>query len=175
MAGDVTMISIGGMKVGLVGLSDIIEEVKAMGLTDDRELKNVILQKVKSQNYVPSSREQEYAHALLKMYKKSLGLPRNSRGLPLEEEEAEGAGLVIRVLGPGCYACDKLMEDTVAILAELGIAADVEHVRDPKEIGRYGMVGTPALVINKKVRISGRVPPRAQLKSWIEEAAKGGG
>ncbi|UCE08694.1 MAG: thioredoxin family protein [bacterium] len=74
----------------------------------------------------------------------------------------------ILVLGPGCYSCDKLMEDMKAVLAELNIAADLEHVRDKKEIGRFGMVGTPALVINRKVVLSGRTLPRNQLKKLIE-------
>lgn len=160
MSDDISMVTIGGIRVGLIGLTNIMEEVKALELTLDMEIQNALLEKVKSQNYVPPSREQDYGRALLNIYKKSLGLP--------VDEEEESTGLVIRILGPGCYACDKLMEDTKVILAELNIAADVEHVRDKKEIGRYGMVGTPALIINKKVVLSGRTLPRSQLKKLFE-------
>lgn len=161
MANDISMINIGGMKIGLVGLTHVIEEIKALGIMDDKKLKNILFEKIKSQNYVPSSREEDYAKALLKEYKKSIGLP-------VKEEETTCTGLVIRILGPGCYACDKLMEDMKAVLAELNISADLEHVRDKKEIGRYGMIGTPTLIINKKVVLSGRTLPRSQLKKLIE-------
>lgn len=162
MSEEVTTISIGGMKIGLIGLDGVIEQIKEMNLTDDDEIKQHLLEKVGEQNYIPASREQDYASALLRHYKKTLGLT---------VEEALH-GLEILVLGPGCYACDKLMEDMKAVLAGLNIAADLEHVRDKKEIGRFGMVGTPALVINRKVVLSGRTLPRNQLKKLIQEKLK---
>jgi len=158
MSHDVTMVNIGGTRIGLVGLKEIFEQVKELNITDEEVLKDKLLEKVKSQNYVPPSREEEYRKALLREYKRALGLS-------VEEEEIHG--LEIKILGPGCYACDKLMEETVAALSELGISADVEHVRDLKEIGRYGIVGTPGLVINRKVRSSGKLLNREQLKRLI--------
>jgi len=53
---------------------------------------------------------------------------------------------------------------------QLDLAADLEHVRDIKEIGKYGVMGMPALLINGKVLSVGRVPPKAKLKEWLEEA-----
>ncbi|NIR50878.1 thioredoxin family protein [candidate division KSB1 bacterium] len=76
----------------------------------------------------------------------------------------------IRVLGPSCRACDKVYRDTKTVLAELGKAADLEHIRDLKEIGRYGMMATPALIVNGKVKSSGKIPSKKQLKKWLEEA-----
>ena len=55
------------------------------------------------------------------------------------------------------------------VMNETGIIADMEHVRDIKEIGRYGVMGTPALIINGKVKSVGKVPPRASLIQWLEE------
>jgi len=55
-------------------------------------------------------------------------------------------------------------------MGETGITADVEHVRDLKEIGRYGVMGTPALLMNGKVKSVGKVPPRNRLKEWLKEA-----
>lgn len=163
MSEQIIMVSIEGMKVGLIGLEGAIEQVKEMNLADDEEIKAQLLEKVKAQNYVPSSREEDYARALLRQYKKTLGIP-------IEEEVP--AGLEILVLGPGCYACDKLMEDMKAMLAELNIAVNLKHVRDKKEIGRFGVVGTPALVINRKVVLVGRTLLRNQLKKLIEEKLK---
>ncbi len=163
MSGEITKVTIRGNKIGLMGLSDIFDEVKAMKLKDDDSIKKQLLQKLKSQNYVPPSAEEDYTKAIFREYKKALGI---------EVEEEEPEGLEILVLGPGCYACDKLMEDMKAVLAELNIAADLEHVHDKKEIGRFGMVGTPSLVINRKVVLSGRTLPRNQLKKMLEEKLK---
>ena len=160
MSDGITTVSVGGMKIGLIGLSDIIEEVNAMNLTDEAEIKNHLLAKVKSQNYVTPFEEEEYGRAVMREYQKFLGLP---------VSEEEGGGLVIRVLGPGCYACDKLEQDVKIILAELGIAADVQHIRDVKEIAKYGMVLSPALVINNKVYASGKAPTKTQLQERLKK------
>jgi protein-disulfide isomerase len=45
-------------------------------------------------------------------------------------------------------------------------------VRDVREIGRYGVFGTPALIINGKVKSVGKVPSRAELREWLSEAKK---
>ena len=60
----------------------------------------------------------------------------------------------------------------MAIIAELNIAAGIEHVRDPLEIGNYGIMGMPALIINGEVKAAGSVPPKNKLKEWLLEAAK---
>ncbi|MBN1104161.1 MAG: thioredoxin family protein [Deltaproteobacteria bacterium] len=79
----------------------------------------------------------------------------------------------IKVLGPGCAQCDRLEQELMSVMSESGIAADVEHVRDIKEIGKYGVMGTPALIINGKVKSVGKVPPRSKLKEWLSESNAG--
>ena len=59
----------------------------------------------------------------------------------------------------------------MAVMAEAGVVGALDHVRDLTEIGRYGVMGTPALVINGKVKAVGSVSPRAKLKAWIVQAA----
>ena len=66
--------------------------------------------------------------------------------------------------------CDRLARELTEVMAETGIPADVEHVRDVGEIGRYGVMGTPALVINGRVKAVGRVPTRRRLAAWLAEA-----
>ena len=164
MPDNITMITIDKVKIGLIGLTSIIDEVKSMKLANENKIREVLLEMVKSQNYVPDIKQNEYANALLKYYKKCIGLP--------VEEDKETTGLTIRILGPGCYACDKLEQDIKAILAEINVAADVEHVRDLEEISQYGMVRSPGLVINEEVVLSGRSLPKSQLKKLLEEKLK---
>jgi hypothetical protein len=55
-------------------------------------------------------------------------------------------------------------------MAETGTVADLEHVTDIKEIGRYGVMGMPALLVNGQVKSVGKVPPKNKLKEWLTEA-----
>ncbi|MBU2548052.1 MAG: thioredoxin family protein [Proteobacteria bacterium] len=75
----------------------------------------------------------------------------------------------IQVLGPGCPQCDRLENDVMAALAELNLSADLRHVTDVKEIGRTGVMGMPALIINGRVVAVGVAPPKEKIKRWIEE------
>ena len=54
----------------------------------------------------------------------------------------------IKVVGLGCPNCDKLEQMIFRVMAESNIAGDVEHVRDLAEVANYGLLPTPALVIN---------------------------
>ena len=75
----------------------------------------------------------------------------------------------IRILGPGCPRCHEVEKRTLDALAELGLAADVQKISDIKKIMEYSIIGTPGLVINGKVKSSGRIPSREEIKRWIEE------
>jgi len=81
--------------------------------------------------------------------------------------------LIIRILGTGCASCDQLHQEVINALAELNIAADVRHERNPAEFYRFGVAATPALVINGEVKAAGRVPARSEIKGWIKTAAPG--
>jgi small redox-active disulfide protein 2 len=88
-------------------------------------------------------------------------------GRPYEEDVSEE--LEIKVLGPGCDQCDRLEKELMEALAEMDLSADLEHVRDLKEIGRYGVMGTPAVIINGKVKCVGSVPHREKIIQWLKE------
>lgn len=75
----------------------------------------------------------------------------------------------IRILGPGCPRCDELFKRTINALAAMNIAADVQKVTDIKKITEYRVFMTPGLVINGKVKCSGRIPSPQEIKKWIEE------
>ncbi len=75
----------------------------------------------------------------------------------------------IRILGPGCPRCHEVEKRTINALAELEVAADVEKVTDIKKIAEYKILATPGLVINGKIKCSGRIPTQDEIKSWIRQ------
>ncbi len=78
--------------------------------------------------------------------------------------------LSIKVLGSGCANCHKVEELAKQAVAQLSIDAKVELVTDMKEIMRYGVMGTPGIVINEKVVSTGRVPALSQIVTMITDA-----
>jgi protein-disulfide isomerase len=56
-------------------------------------------------------------------------------------------------------------------MAEINLAGELTHVEDVKEIARYGVMGTPALIINGKVVAVGSVPEKKKIQQWLTEAA----
>jgi small redox-active disulfide protein 2 len=73
----------------------------------------------------------------------------------------------IKVLGVGCPKCKALEKAVINSLAELDIAADVSKVEDITKMMEYGIMHTPALVVNGKVVLSGRVPNDKELKDIL--------
>lgn len=70
----------------------------------------------------------------------------------------------IKVLGMGCPKCRALERAVINSLAELDIAAEVNKIEDINEIMEYGIIRTPALVINGQVVLSGSIPSGKELK-----------
>jgi small redox-active disulfide protein 2 len=75
--------------------------------------------------------------------------------------------MIIKVLGPGCNNCKNLERVTREAIAELGSDATIEKVEDYAVIMEYGVMSTPALVIDEKVVVSGRVPKPAEIRELI--------
>ena len=73
----------------------------------------------------------------------------------------------IKVLGSGCKNCQNLEKNVNVALKESGKNAEVEKVTDMKEILKFGVMKTPALVIDEKVVVSGRVATVKELKEII--------
>ena len=74
----------------------------------------------------------------------------------------------IKVLGPGCANCQKLEKIVGEVVNELGIADPVIKVSDMKEIMSFGVMSLPALVIDGKVKFSGRVPSKDEIKKFLQ-------
>ncbi len=73
----------------------------------------------------------------------------------------------IKILGTGCTKCQTLEAVTREATDELGLAADFEKVTDPAEIASWGVMATPALVIDDEVVVAGRVPSRADIAAML--------
>ncbi len=76
----------------------------------------------------------------------------------------------VKVLGSGCANCHTLEERAIEALGLLGIEAEVEKVTDFGDIASYGVMSTPALVVDEQVLLSGRVPTVAELQTLISTA-----
>ena len=75
--------------------------------------------------------------------------------------------MVIKVLGSGCANCTKLYDNTKDAVESLGIDATIEKVTDIKDIMAYGVMRTPALVVDGKVKVMGRVPSAEEIKKYL--------
>ena len=73
----------------------------------------------------------------------------------------------VKVLGPGCPKCEELMKQTQAVVDELGLDCRVEKVTDIMTITSYGVMITPALVVDGQVKVSGKVPSVDELKKML--------
>lgn len=77
----------------------------------------------------------------------------------------------IQILGTGCTKCQNLTENAEAAAKELGIAYEIEKVKDIKQIMSFGVMTTPALAINGTVKFAGKVPSTAELKTILQQSA----
>ncbi len=75
--------------------------------------------------------------------------------------------MVIKVLGTGCAKCHELEENTRKAVEELGLDASIEKVSEIKDIMKYGVMRTPALVVDEKVKVMGRVPSPDEIKKYL--------
>jgi small redox-active disulfide protein 2 len=78
--------------------------------------------------------------------------------------------MIIKVLGTGCAKCQALEKTTKEAIRDLGVKVEIEHVTDIKKIMEYPILTTPGLVIDEKLVVSGRVPSKAELTTFITTA-----
>jgi small redox-active disulfide protein 2 len=77
----------------------------------------------------------------------------------------------IKVLGPGCAKCKTLYDEAAKAIAASGVVVELEKIEKIDAITKYGVMMTPALVVNEEVKSSGRIPPIPEIVSWITTAA----
>jgi len=76
--------------------------------------------------------------------------------------------MIVKVLGTGCANCKKLEAHAREAIKELGIDATVEKVEDIQSIMAYGVMKTPALVVDEQVKVMGRVASVDDIKSLLK-------
>lgn len=159
---EITRINVGKFPVSIVGLKELLQEMAgAHGSASDDEVGAFMLERLGQINYIPGGAREEYRRAFVREFRKSLGQP---------WVEEPSRGLDVKVLGAGCSQCHSLTKLVMEVLTEMDLSAGVEHVMDVREIARYGVMGSPALVVNGKVVAVGSVPLRDRIKKWLLEA-----
>lgn len=73
----------------------------------------------------------------------------------------------IEILGMGCAKCNKLEDLVIEAVREMGIETQVDHVQDIKKIMTYGVMTTPALVIDGEVKVAGKIPTKEEIKKFL--------
>lgn len=79
----------------------------------------------------------------------------------------------IQVLGTGCAKCKQLTAAAERAVAELGLAAEVEKVEDLREIMKFRVMSTPALVVDGQVRSTGKVLTPEAVKALLQSGVPG--
>jgi small redox-active disulfide protein 2 len=75
----------------------------------------------------------------------------------------------IEILGTGCSKCNKTKEVIEKVLKSTGVKAEVVKVEDIETILKYGVMITPAVVVDGDVKIAGKVPDEKEVRKWITE------
>jgi small redox-active disulfide protein 2 len=159
---DVFQVRVGEFTAGIIGLKSVLKDMAAeWAEKPDALVAAELVERLSVKNYIAEGAKVSYGMAFLREFKKFLGKP---------YEDAGPGQLEIKILGPGCANCDRLEREVLEGVSELDLPADIEHVRDIREIGKYGVMGSPALIINGKVKAVGRVPMKSELRKWLSEA-----
>ena len=74
----------------------------------------------------------------------------------------------IEILGMGCQSCSALFNTTKQAAEEMGIVAEFVKVEDINQVIAYGVINTPALVVDGVVKVSGKVPDKEELKAFLK-------
>jgi len=79
--------------------------------------------------------------------------------------------MIIKILGSGCPYCQLLEEQAKKVVEELGLkdTVRVEHIYDIDKIISYGVMATPAIVIDEEVKAAGRLPSVQEIKAWLKK------
>lgn len=75
--------------------------------------------------------------------------------------------MVIKILGTGCSKCKQLVANAQQAVQEMGIEATIEKVEKLEDIMQYGVMKTPALVVDEQVKVMGRILSAADIKKYL--------
>ena len=74
----------------------------------------------------------------------------------------------IKILGPGCKKCDQAAERVAAVVAETGADARIEKVTDMMQIAGFGVVSTPAVMVDGEIKSVGKIPKKDEIAGWLK-------
>ena len=158
---DISQIKIGNHTVGLVGFKEALSDMaETYAEQSDDIVAEELLNRLSKKNYIAEKVKKDYRRAFIREFRKSLGQP-------FDDESPEV--LEIKILGEGCAICNSLENEVREVLSEMSLGADLEHVREPEQIAKYKVKGTPALLINGKVMSTGTPPSKKNIIKWLEE------
>ena len=159
---DITRINVEKFSVSIIGIKQLMDEMaRTYADKPDEEVGSFMLDQLGKENYIPAKAKDDYGKAFVREFRKFLGQPYT---------DDAPKGLDIKVLGAGCAQCHQLTLTIMEVLTELSLPAGVDHITDLREIAGYGIMGSPALLINGKAVAVGSVPPRERIKKWLLEA-----
>jgi small redox-active disulfide protein 2 len=75
----------------------------------------------------------------------------------------------IKVLGPGCAKCKEAEKVVREAVAAAGVDASVEKITDFQQMMQYGVMSTPAVVVDGEVKVVGKVPSKDDVLAWIKK------
>lgn len=75
--------------------------------------------------------------------------------------------MVVKILGPGCSKCKTLEAKVREVVSKNKIEAEISKVEDINEMMSYGIMMTPALVVDEKVKSYGIIPKEEQILKWL--------
>ncbi len=151
-------IKIGRATIGLVGIDVALTQIMACDLERVKAI-NQLFQVVASKNYIPAGMQDDYRQALAKEYDRLQG----------NKSSPKDKNLTIRILGTGCVSCNNIQKLVFEIMAKMQVKADIFQIHDLDEIGRMGVLQTPALIINGELKSAGRLPTRSQIEEWLQQ------
>lgn len=158
----ITRINVSNFGVSIIGLKELMEEMAGTHADKpDADVQSLMMDRLSQENYIPGKARDDYGKAFVREFRKFMGQPFT---------EDAPRGLDVKVLGAGCNQCRALTQTIMEILTEIQLPAGVDHITDMKEIARYRVMGSPALIINGKTLAVGSVPPRDRIKKWLLEA-----
>ncbi len=73
----------------------------------------------------------------------------------------------IKILGPGCASCEGLAADVKTLVEKLGIECEIEKITDINQMLSFGVMLTPALVVDGEVKVAGKRPSMDELKEML--------
>lgn len=156
-------ILVGGQEVGISDLDGVIAVALSCSDATDDDLRAILIRELRRCNYVPSEAETEYEEAIWHEFQ-----------LARKRETTERAGLPeVIVYGTGCDRCDNMSRAVNEALMAVGIRADVVKVTDLEKMVERHIEEAPALSLNGRVVVSGRVPSKEELEDIIRRTLGG--